>query len=77
MAKDSRIGITGGGGRTSGGITGKGGANVNPKYNESVPPLGQGAPGVKVSPNVTVKAPGQKGQLMTQNDIYHNPKYKK
>lgn len=61
--------------RLTGGITGKGGKNVNPTYNESIPPLPQGAPKIKVSPNVTVKSPGLKGQLQTQEDKYHNPKY--
>lgn len=38
MAKDSNISQTGGGVRVSGGITGKAGASVTPKYKESIPP---------------------------------------
>lgn len=59
MAKDSRIGITGGGGaRTSGGITGKGGVNVNPKYKEVGPSVRVITPGSKpvTKPNVPYSA---------------------
>ena len=63
--------------RTSGGITGKGGASVNPTYKESVPPLTGLNRSVKVSPNVTVKSPGYKGEMQTYNDLHHSSKYAK
>jgi len=96
MAKDSRIGITGGGGasgrasvgksavpskeyraRKAAGITNNGGKNVTPIYKESVPPLPQGAPKVKYSPNVTVQAPGKLGKMETHIDLHYHPKYSK
>jgi hypothetical protein len=77
MAKDSNISQTGGGVRMSSGITGKGGAKVNPVYKESVPPISQGAPKVKYSPNVTVQAPGRLGKLETHIDLHYHPKYSK
>jgi hypothetical protein len=54
--------------RNSPGITGKGGSNVNPTYNKSVPPLPPGAPKIKISPNVTVTTPGIKGIHSTLHD---------
>ena len=63
--------------RVGSGITGRSGANVNPTYKESVPPLPQGAPKVKFSPNVTITSPGTRGQIMTSNDRFGNAKYDK
>jgi hypothetical protein len=54
MAKDSNISQTGGGTRISGGISGKGGVNVNPKYKEVGPSVKVITPGTKpvTKPNV-------------------------
>jgi len=57
MAKDSNISQPGGGARVSGGITGKGGSWVNPKYKE-------------VGPSVKVITPGTK-PLTKPNVPYH------
>jgi hypothetical protein len=57
MAKDSNVSQTGGGVRMSGGISGKGGVNVNPKYKE-------------VGPSVKVITPGTK-PLTKPNVPYH------
>jgi len=63
--------------RTGAGITGKNGASVNSMYKESVPPLTGLNRSVKVSPNVTVKAPSYKGSMQTYTDLKHNSKYAK
>jgi hypothetical protein len=48
MSKDmGGLGAGGRGGRSSGGITGKGGVNVNPKYKEVGPSVSIVKPGTK------------------------------